>query len=386
MHTAVIGAGFAGLAAGAKLADAGRSVEIFEARPVWGGHTHSTNDDGFIFDEGPHVSFTKDEDVRRVFLAGADEVEEIKARITNAYKGKWLTHPAQCHLHGLDPELITRCIIDFVAAQKDPPTIETYADWCVAMFGRTFAETFTFAYTRKYWTIEAAAMSTDWVGSRLYPPKLEDVIRGAVTPEAPGEFHYLQGFRYPRRGGYQAFMNAMVRPDRLRLNKQVAEIDLEARTLRFTDGTVQGFDRLISTMPLDAFVRAVRPDQVPAAVREAADRLLCTSVALVDVAVRRADLSDHHWFYVYDEDISFARGHFPHMLSPCNAPPGCGSIQLEVYYSKHRDLPCSVAELGDPGSCAVAMSCCGAACVQWSTPTWSSICTVARPWRSSCRG
>jgi protoporphyrinogen oxidase len=345
MKVAVIGSGMAGMAAADALVAGGAAVEVFEALPRWGGHTHSTERDGFVFDEGPHVSFTKDERVREVFGRGAGEVEEIRPRITNYFRGHWITHPAQCHLYGLDPDLVARCITDFVSAQLEPPEVKTYADWCVAMFGRTFAETFPFAYTRKYWTVEAADMSTDWVGARMYPPKIEDVVRGALLPEQEGDFHYLSGFRYPRRGGYQAFMSAFAHPELVRVGKCVVGIDLRRKQLAFGDGSVAAFDRLVSTMPLSNLVRTVRPDQIPGEVRAAAEDLLCSSLVLVNVTARRRDLFDHHWFYVYDEEICISRGHFPHMLSPNNAPPGYGSIQLEVYHSKHRPLPCAPAFL-----------------------------------------
>jgi protoporphyrinogen oxidase len=345
MSTLVIGAGMAGMAAADRLCASGLDVVVVDKRATWGGHTTSLDTDGFVFDEGPHVSFTKDDKVRDLFTAGAVEVEEFKARITNAFRGRWITHPAQCHLYGLDPDLVTRCVTDFVRAQMSPPEVRTYADWCVAMFGKTFAETFPFAYTRKYWTVEAADMSTDWVGSRMYPPKIDDVVRGALVPEQPGDFHYLSTFRYPSRGGYQSFMRAMYRPELLRLDARVVSVDLERRQVRFADGTSLDFDSLVSTMPLPDLVEAIVPGQVPAAVRDASKRLLCTSLVLIDVAVKRRDLFDHHWFYVYDEDISIVRGHFPHMLAAANAPEGHGAIQLEVYHSPHRPLPCSPADL-----------------------------------------
>jgi protoporphyrinogen oxidase len=335
----------AGLAAAQRLSDAGVKVEVFEAEHEWGGHTRSSERDGFVFDEGPHVSFTKDDAVRDLFTRGAGDVLEFSAAITNYFRTHWVTHPAQCHLYGLDPDLVTACIADFVRTQASPPKVETYADWCVAMFGQTFAEQFPFAYTRKYWTIEARNMTTDWVGSRMYPPKLEEVIRGALTAEQRGDFHYLSKFRYPKKGGYQSFMGAMYKPELLRLGKRVLSIDPKKKKIAFSDGSAVFYEYLISTMPLDALVRAMDPGQVPAAVRSATEKLLCSSLVLVDVAVRRPDLSRHHWFYVYDEDISFARGHYPHMLSAGNAPTGCGSIQLEVYHSRYKSLDTSVAEL-----------------------------------------
>ena len=52
--------------------------------------------------------------------------------------------------------------------------------------------------------------------------------------------------------------------------------------------------------------------------------------------------------YFYDADICFTRLSFPHMLSATNAPPGCGSIQAEVYFSsKYRPLTQSPNDLID---------------------------------------
>jgi protoporphyrinogen oxidase len=345
MKVVIIGAGLAGLAASDALAAAGREVEVFEANPYWGGRIHSVSEGGFVFDEGPHVSFTTDKNVQDVFTRGAGEVEEFSARITNAFRGHWITHPAQCHLYGLDLGLVTDCIADFVSAQQNPPEMITYADWCYAMFGKTFSENFAFAYTRKYWTREAADLSTDWVEVRMYPPKLKEVIRGALEPEQKGNFHYLTRFRYPTKGGYQSFLRAMVRPDLIRLEKRVSRLDIRGKRIFFNDGTFSPYDRLISTMALPSLIGVISPEQVPREVQLAAEKLSCSSLVLVDVAVNRRDLFHHHWFYVYDEEISFARGHFPHMLSPCNAPEGQGSIQLEIYHSPFRPLPCESSNL-----------------------------------------
>jgi hypothetical protein len=52
-----------------------------------------------------------------------------------------------------------------------------------------------------------------------------------------------------------------------------------------------------------------------------------------NVGLNRADVSDWHWTYFYDDDFCFSRLSFPHMFAPSNAPDGMGSIQAEVYFS-----------------------------------------------------
>jgi protoporphyrinogen oxidase len=346
LSVAVIGSGMAGLAALDALIAAGKLARVYEAKETWGGHTRSDVVEGFTFDEGPHVSFTTDERVRELFARGAERVLEIEARIANTFRGTWIRHPAQCHLFGLDADLVARCIDDLAKARYGTPSeVRTYADWCRTAFGSTFAETFPFAYTRKYWTVDASDLGTDWIGKRVYAPSLEEVVRGALAPDNEGSFHYLSRARYPAHGGFQSFMRSIARPEHVECGKQVVEVDPWSAVLRFADGTDTGYESLISTMPLPELVHSIDASRVPEEIRVAADALLCTSLVLVDIAVDRTDLSEYHWFYSYDEDESFSRVSFPHMLSPDNAPEGKGCIQAEVYHSARRPLPCDVALL-----------------------------------------
>lgn len=88
VRTSVIGAGVAGLCAADGLRRAGQDVVVYDRRPGWGGHTSSDRFAGHWFDEGPHLSFTRDERVRSLFARGAEAtggVHELPARITNWY-------------------------------------------------------------------------------------------------------------------------------------------------------------------------------------------------------------------------------------------------------------------------------------------------------------
>ena len=81
-------------------------------------------------------------------------------------------------------------------------------------------------------------------------------------------------------------------------------------------------------------IKGTPPDVV-----DASRRLACSTCVLVNLGINRQDLSQAHMTYFYDEDISFTRLGFPHMLSPRNAPDGMGNIQAEVYFSdKYKPL------------------------------------------------
>ena len=78
---------------------------------------------------------------------------------------------------------------------------------------------------------------------------------------------------------------------------------------------------------------------VPREVREAAARLACSAVVLVNLGLDREELSKSSWTYYYDDEFPFSRVSYPRTFSPHTCRPGTGSIQSEVYFSpKYRPL------------------------------------------------
>jgi protoporphyrinogen oxidase len=191
-------------------------------------------------------------------------------------------------------------------------------------------------YTVKYHTTEAANLNTDWIGPRLYQARLEEVVRGALVPSTP-DVHYIEGFRYPRRGGFMAYLRRFMDNAEVHLDHDVVGIDPRRKQLRFRNGETATYAGLVSSMPLPDLIPTI--DGTPREVLEAASRLACSELVIVNLVVDRPDLIDAHWTYFYDREICFARLSTPHLQSPENVPPGCGSLQAECYFSpKYRPL------------------------------------------------
>jgi protoporphyrinogen oxidase len=87
----------------------------------------------------------------------------------------------------------------------------------------------------------------------------------------------------------------------------------------------------------------------PPEVLEAAAKLACSEVVLVNIGVDHViDVADH-WTYFYDADIPFSRLSHPSKFSPHVAPEGTSSLQAEVYFSsKWRPRTQTPEELIEP--------------------------------------
>ena len=323
----------AGFGAATHLQSAGVKAVVFDKNSYYGGHTASFRDqNGFLFDLGPHISFTKDPRIQEVFAKYVDQkYEALQVKLDNYWRGLRLTHPVQLHLNGLPKDLIVEIVADFVKEHSVERKVNNYEDWLVASYGRKFAELFPMQYTRKYHLTSADNMTTDWLGPRMYRPSLEEMLRGALAPWAP-DVHYITNFRYPTNGGFVSYLKYLPDIADLRLNHELVAIDPRQKALRFSNGTKTHYDAIVSSVALPDLVPMIAG--APQDVIDAAGRLACSTCVLVNVGVNRSDLSDGQITYFYDEDICFTRLSFPHLLSATNVPPGCGSIQAEVYFSK----------------------------------------------------
>jgi protoporphyrinogen oxidase len=343
-NIAVLGTGMGGCGAAYRLHAEGLQPNMYDKNPFTGGHTASFRyPEGFLFDVGPHISFTKDPRIQELFADSVDQhYETVQIHLNN-----WPTHPVQLHLHGLPDDVVVKVITDFAEQrQAEERPIRNYADWLLASFGRTFAELFPMQYTRKYHLTTAENMSTDWLGPRIYRPSLEEVLRGALSAAAP-HTHYITHFRYPTQGGFFAYLRDFLGLGAIKLRHTLVALDPKAKELKFADGTRAAYDGVVSSIPLPELVPMI--PGTPADVLDAAQRLACSTCVLVNIGVNRADLSKAHMSYFYDEDICFTRLSFPHMLSAHNVPPGAGAIQAEVYFSsKYRPFTGAPEDLIEP--------------------------------------
>jgi protoporphyrinogen oxidase len=314
---------------------------ILEADPHYGGHVYSEEAGGCIWDDGPHVSYTKNESIKQLFSELVEgEFEEVQAEVVNFYRGLWVDHPAQSNLYQVPEPLRTQCLKSFLDSRAQLgnglPAPVNYKEWIDQAFGPVFADTFPAAYTRKYWTREPADLGTDWIGKRVYYPKVEDVTAGAKA--ALGRSTYWVNFwRYPSKGGFFTYTHKLARGAHIEYGKRLVFANLKKRLLGFQDGSQATFETLVSTLPLPVLIGCA--EDAPSDVREAAKMLKATRLLLVRVAAKHPSVRKEPWLYVYDEDKISTRVSIQENFSPFNAPKGMTAMSVEVCGSDFKPLP-----------------------------------------------
>lgn len=329
-NNVILGAGIAGISAAYHLKQKGENSVIFEKDNDWGGLCGFFEIDGFRFDRFVHFTFAKDEKIAELFAKSSPLYAHPPVSY-NYWRGCWLKHPAQNNLAPLPIEEKVKIIDSFVnRPRKDVSEISDYAEWLRVQYGDYFAENFPFAYTRKYWGVEAKQLETKWVGNRLHVSPLPEVLRGAFA-EQQENFYYTKFMNYPKKGGFRSIMNECRKGLDIRLNKKAVRIDTAAKQVEFDDGTVENYDNLISSLPLPEIIKMI--SDVPENVQNAAKQLRWTCGYQVSLGFNRPDVAKYLWFYIYDEDVPPARVYSPNLKSPDNAPDGCSSLQAEIFFA-----------------------------------------------------
>jgi protoporphyrinogen oxidase len=341
----ILGGGVGGISASYHLGH--ENCLVLEKTDSLFGVLKSSEKNGFTWDRGPHVSFTKNRYVADLFANNVSgKYVEIEASPINYYKGMWIDHPVQTNLFQVPEELRERCLQSFMQqrslAAGAANEIKNYDDWLHFSLGSEITENFVAPYTRKYWTTEPGNLTIDWIGPRMHVPTVESIADGALGPATKSK-HYITKIRYPQTGGYQAFVAPLAEGVNARLNHEVKAICLDRKRVSVVSGEVFSFEKLIVALPLPVFLAAV--EQSTPNIIEESRKLSCSSVNLVNVEIPHSCGLPTQWFYVYDEELLTSRVTIMNHLSEKNSPRMKTGIQVEVYESRYRELKLSEDEL-----------------------------------------
>ncbi|HSS44312.1 MAG TPA: FAD-dependent oxidoreductase [Thermoanaerobaculia bacterium] len=344
----ILGAGPTGLGAAYRLRERGENgFEIFERAPRVGGLATSFEDGkGYTWDVSGHILFSGYPYFNAFLekMLGAKGMRRIERESWIKFEDRYVRYPFQNHLSSLPEEAMLECLVGLIESQTIDKgrAFHDFQEWVLAKFGAGVSKHFMFPYNEKVWSTPLNRMGFYWIAERVsvvdWKKALETTLRPKSTDWGPNAT-----IAYPATRGTVGLWLAVLPHigDRIRYHKRAVCVDEEKREILFADGSTRRYDRLLTTLPIDAFVARLK--HAPEKVRAAAKKLLFNRLFSVGIGLRRPSPSTKNWIYFPNPKTPFYRITYLSNYSPDIVPGGdtsryC-SILTETTYSRFRPLP-----------------------------------------------
>jgi len=328
----IIGAGITGLSTAYHLEQKGfTDFKIFEKESTIGGLCRSVQQDGFTFDYTGHLLHINDPYFRSFIknIIGFDHFNTINRRSFIYSQDVYSRYPYQINLHGLPSQTIADCIEGFVKRNTSIKQPKSFKQWVLKNFGTGFAKHFFMPYQQKIFACKLDTISASWTGRFVPSTSLKQIIEGAVQDKQDA-IGYNAQFFYPKHGGIFAWVEKLAHAINIPIYTDfcVKKINLKEKVVHFSNGHIEPFEQLVSTMPLDTMLRCLK-EKSSTTFKRALDHLRCNSVINFNLGIHKPNLSSKHWIYFPEKLYPFYRIGFPHNFSEQATPPQCSSLYGE---------------------------------------------------------
>ncbi|KAI9801490.1 MAG: hypothetical protein M1833_002722 [Piccolia ochrophora] len=329
----VIGAGPTGLGAAKRLHQIdGPSWLIIDSNKTPGGLASTdVTPEGFLYDVGGHVIFSHykyfDDCIDEALPKEEDWFTHERVSYVRC-KNLWVPYPFQNNISMLPKEEQTKCMDGMIDAALEARVSNTkpkdFDEWIVRMMGTGIADLFMRPYNYKVWAVPTTKMQCQWLGERVAAPDLKTVTRNVILQKTAGNWGPNATFRFPAVGGtggiWIAVANTLPKENtRFGEHGSVKKVDAENKRVVLKDGTTIGYEKLISTMAVDALVETMGDKELV----NLSKGLFYSSTHVIGVGIRgeRPErIGDKCWLYFPEDDCPFYRATIFSNYSPNNQP------------------------------------------------------------------
>ena len=244
-------------------------------------------------------------------------------RISSVYfheSGLSVPYPLQNNLRHLDPQTIERALAEMAAPREGAITMK---EWLAANFGPTLSGLFFDPFHALY----TAGLYDRIAPQDAYksPVDIRLARQGAVGTAPPVGYNVT--YLYPATG-LDALARAMASRADVHYGRRAVAIDVDAREVRFGDGSVVPYHRLVSTLPLN-----VTLSLAGLSVDAPADPY--TAVLVLNVGAERGPkCPPDHWLYNCRTRAGFHRVGLYSNVDACFLPRTRQSERVSIYVER----------------------------------------------------
>jgi protoporphyrinogen oxidase len=313
MRIGILGAGLSGVSLAYFLQDHEKisSIELLEKEQEIGGLCRSFELNGVYYDIGPHIIFSKDEEILELMvkLLG-NNINKFKRSNRIYCKGNFVKYPFENELSALPEKDKLYCLNSFLNNPYETYKPQNMIQFFLATFGEGITNVYLRPYNEKIWKFDPAFMDTQMVERIPKPPK-EDIIKSAGGVPTEGYLHQLY-FYYPRKEGIASLVKAFENKLdwKVRIVTDLDIVDINKIKNQWIVKSLSKFDKkydlVISTIPLTVLTKALG-SIVPDRVREAVNGLKYNSIVICALNIDKDCLGDNFAIMIPDKEIIFHR-------------------------------------------------------------------------------
>jgi protoporphyrinogen oxidase len=312
---------------------------IIEKNDHPGGHASSFVIDGFTFDYGPHIIFSRDKRILDFIVNSlGDNVHQCKRNNKISFKNKLVKYPFENDLSTLDLEDNYECISQFLfnpykEKYKNPSNMK---EWFLHTFGEGISNKYLIPYNEKVWNIPVEKLSMVW-SDRIPNPPPEDILKSSIGIKTEGYLHQLY-YHYPEKGGYQSISENWSQSCDIHFNEEVVKINKldNGFEIETSKQTYQS-KKIVSTINLSALFKTCA-HWIPKYVVEAYKKLIINPMYVISIGIKGNDMDKYTAIYFADKEFLVNRVSYPCTFSEKNGPNNHFIIQAEITYSPQSDI------------------------------------------------
>ncbi|MGA8532786.1 MAG: NAD(P)-binding protein [Candidatus Tumulicola sp.] len=342
----IIGAGPCGLGVAWRIGQLRRSgatqasfLVVDAGKHVGGSAASVTTEEGFTFDYGGHILYPHEK-----YETFATLLTELVTdwHDSTPVRGVWMDgrlipYPVQQNIHRLTS---TKMLVSLAGLFQTGFARAIHGNGCAmgadlhgylrARFGAGLTNTVLGPLNRKMWATELRSIDNCWTAQRsgsstqnVAGSDIRKILRSMITRRDNVGWAKTARVRYPLRGGSGLIWSNLAKrlgPDSLLLDSRVIEIDAPRRIARLANGHRVRYRSMVSTMPLDALMRALGSRYASSPLLP---KLVYAQAYFVGFGLGGEQppvLRDVHSFHIPQNDIPCWRVNVPSNFSPGNVP------------------------------------------------------------------
>lgn len=280
------------------------SIKILEKNYKPGGHSKSINFKNYYFDEGAHISHTKNIFFKKKFFKNKKLIKIKNPNIVNFKNNKTIGYPVNLSLSSLSLLEIVCVVMDYIKLIFIKRQINNFEDWCKINFGNTLYENYFKKYTLKYWRTHPRNLShLNWAKKRIVGGNYLKSLNSIFFLLKKKNLAYSTFF-YPRKFGFYNLFEHRFIKYKFYKNSEVRRILPSEKKIIFNNKKIY-YKKIFSTLPLPEYLNILK--NIPNSIKKEIKKLKFTSTICVNFVVKNKTNINYHWCYFYDSEIEASR-------------------------------------------------------------------------------